>query len=100
MGPPIIYEPNNLDALHTNIEVFSIFHEARWIEYFQRLNGFHEEMTFQFTMKLTGEHSKIRGLRVDVAEVTRLPRIGNRWFCWKKHNLIAIEDILVAGEHV
>ena len=60
MGPSVKFEPNNLDAIHANREVFSIFREAGWIQYFQRLNGFHEETTFQFTMNLTGEHSEIR----------------------------------------
>ena len=77
MGPPVRYEPNNLDALRANMEVFAIFQEVGWIEYFQRLNGFHEETTFQFAMNLTQEHSEVRGLRIDVAEVTGLPRIGN-----------------------
>ena len=57
MGPPFKYEPNNLDALHANMEVFAIFWEPRWIEYFQRLNGFHEEMAFQFVINLTEDHS-------------------------------------------
>ena len=86
MGAPARYEPNNLDALSANREVFSIFWEVKWIKYFQRLNGFHEEIKFQFTLNLIGEHSEIRGLRIDVsewalAEVTGLPKIGNRWFC-------------------
>ena len=57
MVPPVRYEPNNLDTLCANKEVFSIFQEDEWIEYFQRLNSFHEETTFQFAMNLTGEHS-------------------------------------------
>ena len=86
MGPPVRYEPNNLDALHANMEFFAIFWEPGWIEYFQRLNGFHEQTSFQFSMNLTGDHYEIRGLRIDVskkalAEVTGLPRIENGWFC-------------------
>ena len=85
MGPIVRYEPNNIDTLHENREVFAIFWEDGWIEYFQRMNGFHEETTFQFSKSLTEEHSEIRGLRIYVsdwalAEVTRLPKIGNRWF--------------------
>ena len=57
MGAPGRYEPNNLDTLSENREVFSIFRKAGWIEYFQILNGFHEEMKFQFTMNLIREHS-------------------------------------------
>ena len=67
MGAPVIYEHNNLDALSANREVFSIFWKVGWIKYLQRLNGFHEETTFQFTMNLTGDHWEIRGLRIDVS---------------------------------
>ena len=86
MGAPFRYEPNNLDALSANKEFFSIFWEVGWIEYFQRLNGFHEETKFQFAMNLIGEHSEITGLRIDVSEwalakVMGLPKIGNRWVC-------------------
>ena len=56
-------------------------------------------------MNLTGDHYEIRGLRIDVSEkalgeVTGLPKIENRWFCQKRDNLTAVEDFLVAGEHV
>ena len=56
MGLPVKYEDNNLDALREKIEFFDIFWEYGWIEYFQRLNGFHEETIFQFTMNLTRNH--------------------------------------------
>ena len=68
MGPRIMYEPNNLDALCANREVFAIFHEAGWIDYFQRLNIFYEETSLQFTMNLTREYSEIRGMRIDASE--------------------------------
>ena len=67
MGPLVRYEPKNLDALRENREVFAIFWEAGWIEYFQILNGFHEEKTFQFAMNLIGDHLEIRGLRIYVS---------------------------------
>ena len=86
MGLPVRYEPKNLDAVRENMEDFAIFREARWIKYFQRINGFHEEMTFQFSMNFTRDHPIIKGLRIDVSEqalveVTGFPRIGNTWFC-------------------
>ena len=68
MGPPIRYEPNNLDALFVNREVYEIFHEAGWIGSFQRLNGFHEETTLQFSLNMTGDDSEIRGLEIDASK--------------------------------
>ena len=96
MGPPIGYEPSNLDALSVNRVVEDIFQKVGWIGYFQRLNGFHEETTFQFSMNMNGEYSVITGLRVDasewaIAEAKRLPQIGNHWFFRKRHNLTAVE---------
>ena len=83
----------------------TFFWEAGWIGYFQILNRFHEEKTIQFSMNLNGEYSIIRGLWVDasewfVAEVTRLPRTGERWFTRKRHNLRVTEKILAPGEQV
>ena len=43
MGIPTWHEPPNTQALRNNAEVFAIFEAAGWIEFFQRLNGFHHE---------------------------------------------------------
>ena len=43
MGIPAQYEPPNMQELRRNAEVFTIFQAAGWIEFFQRLNGFHHE---------------------------------------------------------
>ena len=70
MGFPVRHEPKNIDSLCRNKEVFVIFEEVRWIEYFQILNGFHEETTLHFFMNLIKTHSYIRGLRIDVLEAS------------------------------
>ena len=48
MGFPVRHDPKNIDSLRRNKEVFLIFEEVRCIEYFQILNGFHEETTLQY----------------------------------------------------
>ena len=73
--------------------------------YFERLNGFHEEMTLQFAMNMKENHSMVKGLRIEasdraITEVTWLPRIGRKWLGRKRPNLHAIENFLTARESV
>ena len=101
MGLPVRHDPKNFDSLRENREVFAIFQQVLWIVYFQRLNGIDEDMTFQFAMNLTQYQSDIRGSRIyvseeDLVEITRLPRIRDRWFFLKRYNLIAVEYFLAA----
>ena len=63
------------------------------------------DTTLQFALNLTDTHSTVRGLLIDVteaivAEVTRLPQIGTRWFDRKATNSTAVRDFLVASEIV
>ena len=53
MGIPSQHEPPNTQALRKNVEVFVIFEAVGWIEFFQRLNGFHHEIALQFALNLT-----------------------------------------------
>ena len=57
MGPPIGYEPSNIDAISAKRAVYNIFQEVVWIGYFQRLNGFHEEIALQFSLNLNRDYS-------------------------------------------
>ena len=66
MGIPMRHEPENIVYLRKKGEVFTIFQEARWIEYFQRLNGFHVDTKLQFSLNLTDTHSIVRGLWIEV----------------------------------
>ena len=105
MGIPTRHEPENIVYLHENGEVFTIFQEFIWTEYFHRLNSFHVITTLKFALKLIDTHSTVRGFQIDVteaivAEVTGLPNIGTRWFGLKATNSIAVHKFLVAGEIV
>ena len=85
MGILAQHEPPNMQELRRNTEVFSIFQDAGWTEFFQCLNGFHYEAALQFTLNLTETHSEVWGLHIEfseaiVAEVTGLPQVGRAWF--------------------
>ena len=78
MGIPARYEPSNTGELRRNAAVLAIFQAVDWMEFFERLNGFHCEATLQFALNLTETHSEVWGLRIEVyeaiiAEVTGIP---------------------------
>ena len=78
MGIPTRYEPSNTQELRRNDVVFAIFQAAGWMEFFERLNGFHYEAALQFALNLTETHSEVLGLHIEVfeaimAEVTGIP---------------------------
>ena len=68
MGIQMRHKPENIVYLIENGEVFTIFQEFEWIEYFQRLNASHVDTTLQFYLNLTDTHSTVRGLWIDVTE--------------------------------
>ena len=85
MGILALHEPANMDALRINAEVFYIFEETSWTEFFQHFSGFHWEIALQFALNMTETYSKVRGLRIEVTkeivdEVTGLPQVGRTWF--------------------
>ena len=85
MGILAHYEPSNTQELRRNAAIFAIFQAAGWMDFFERLNGFHRVATLQFALKLTETHSEVWGLRIEIsgaimAEVTGLPQVGRTWF--------------------
>ena len=44
-GSTVRHEPEIMDSIRQNIEVFRIFEEASWMTYLERLNGFNGETT-------------------------------------------------------
>ena len=85
MGIPSRHEPPNMRELRRNAKVFTIFQAAGWTEFFQCLNGFHQEAALQFALNLTETHSEVWGLLIQfseaiVAKVTGLPQVGRAWF--------------------
>ena len=56
-GFVVRHEPAATDALRWNRKVLEIFEEVGWMEYFERLNGFHEGMVLQFSQNLAWDHS-------------------------------------------
>ena len=47
------YEPENRDALLLYPDVYEKFLQARWISYFEKLQGFNEVDVLEFSQNLT-----------------------------------------------
>ena len=89
-GEPIRHEPNNVSMLRQNPEALEIFMVARWLQYFEKLQGYNNSVALDFAMNLEGDHSVVRGVPINfseqaIGEVTSLPQHGTRWFGkWKR----------------
>ena len=102
MGIPTQDEPPNTRELRRNAEVFSTFEAMGWTEFFQRLNGFHQETALQFSLNLIENHLEVWGLCIEVseaivAEVIILPQVGRAWFGRRTPNAAAVQDFLIEG---
>lgn len=84
-GKSIRHEPESTRVVQSNREVWQIFQNMGWDVYFDRLRGFDEELTVEFTQNLGEEGSRVCGVVIPiieeiVAEVTRLPQVEEQLF--------------------
>ena len=85
MGIPARHEPLDTQELRQNPTVLAIFQAAGWLEFFERLDGFNQEVALQFALNLIDTHSEVWGLRIEVSEaiiseVTAILQVGKAWF--------------------
>ena len=104
-GTLITHEPGTTAVLELFPEIYQIFLQAGWIEYFRRLPDFDEQQVLEFTCNLIEGFSVVQGIQVPVteeiiAEVTGLPATGTRWFSRKHLILNGQQDFLRPGEEV
>jgi hypothetical protein len=104
-GSTMRYESENFDALLLYPDVYKKFLQARWISYFEKLQGFNEAAVLEFSQNLTQGYSMVQGVRILVAEetvavVTGLLTTGKRWFSRKAHLPEAQKGFCVDDEQV
>lgn len=104
-GTLITHEPGTTAVLELFLEIYQIFLQAGWIEYFRRLLDFDEQQVLEFACNLTEGFSVVQGIQVPVteeiiSEVVGLPANGTRWFSRKHLILNAHHDFLRPGEQV
>ena len=81
-------EPTNHHKLFRNPEVIGILYKLGWIDYFQKLNRFNEEVAMEFATNMKKENDEksimeVIGLKINLTEetlilVTWIPK-GKRW---------------------
>lgn len=81
-------EPTNHKKMFRNPEVVDIFQKLGWINYFQKLDGFDEEVAMEFATNLKKDNEKKSITEVRVLKITltkeylslliRIPK-GRRW---------------------
>ena len=67
-----------MEALKNCPKDYQVFRDARWIEYFQKLEGSDEAIAIEFAQNLNDHQTHVRGLQIQVTEevisrVTTLP---------------------------
>ena len=61
-GTMIKHELDSMEALQNCLEAYHIFRDARWIEYFQKLEGSDEVMEIEFSQNLNNNQTRVRGM--------------------------------------
>jgi len=102
-GNLITYELGTTTLLELYPEAYQIFLQAGWLDYFRRLPDFNTQQVLEFACNLTKGFSIVQGIQIPVteeviAQVSRLPANGTRWFSRKHLILNAQQDFLQPGE--
>jgi hypothetical protein len=77
-GSFIHHELESLDLFCIYSKAYQIFHNTGWVTFFEKLQGFDNVVTLEFSQNLDGARPSVQGLHVDVIEgtilvATRLP---------------------------
>lgn len=78
----------NTKIIWKNIEVFMMFSEAKWMPYFQILQGFDKSITMEFALSFKLSIANVWGLCIWVTEdsfawVTGIPKYSKRYLEWR-----------------
>ena len=67
-GPAIRCEPGSIDLLELHLEVYQIFQQAGWVDYFRRLQGFDPQQVLEFARNVQEGYSIVQRIRIPVSE--------------------------------
>lgn len=84
-GPIIRFEPAGVSLLDAYPACSDIFKRGGWYEYCCGLLGHHVEVSKAFTRSFDGEKAEFKSLTLivteqSIAEATRMPIEGDKWF--------------------
>ena len=67
-GKVVRHESEDTTQVRCHLDVWQVFQNARWHTYFERLQGFDEAVTIEFSLNLDGNYSIFRRLYITVTE--------------------------------
>jgi hypothetical protein len=79
------YEPKKFDPLEIHKDCIQILEQNQWISFFEKFDGYYEEVALEFAHSFDGERATIGNLTIRISEdiiaqVTGLPQTGERYF--------------------
>ena len=78
-------EPSDMSWVQAFPDCARLFLEARWLIFFEKIDGYHTEVSYKFAQGLdkdivTFDTLKIELTRKPIANATRIPYEGEYWF--------------------
>ena len=84
-GDIVRFEPKGMALINSTSGYMDIFRRAVCLRFFQKLQGHHVDIAYQFVLNYDGTKSKVGELVIPVTEqaistTTGIPAEGERWF--------------------
>ena len=84
-GSVLIQELGDVSYLEAHLEVFKLFQEVGCYKYYEKIQGFHQQVAEYFSLSFDGSKGVIgrEEFLIDealISEVTELPCTGEKWF--------------------
>ena len=78
-------EPENADMVYRYKEVKTIFQQAGWLDYFEKMKEGDVAIAMEFALAYENAVAEVRGLKIQadeltIARVSGLPQMSERWF--------------------
>ena len=99
MGLIVRSEPVGTKYLEGYLQIKAMLQQVGWLQFFEKFNGFHKEVTKSFSWSFNGSEFEIGDVKFIItesfiAEATELPRQGEQWFKNKEFHNEAWRQIL------
>ena len=100
MAPLNHFEMSGSELIEADEKIALVFEKIRWGHFFRSFSGHNAEVTKRFSLSLKENIAQIGGFKfiVDedkIAEATKLPQIGERWFKGGKVNKKKCQSLLL-----
>lgn len=85
MGVIVRTEPDGKKFMEGYPQFRQMLQQVQWLQFVEKINGYDKEVTKSFSREFDGVEAEIGDVKIVVTkyfmeEVSRLPRVGERWF--------------------